>query len=70
MSQQLWKYILMIYLTFQGIRALSKQIKKSGQAVYFCAVREDIEEILQGVDPSLFLAYVNIQDAEQKIRGS
>ncbi len=49
---------------------MCKQCKKSGQAIYFCSVRENIEEILQGVDSSLFLAYVNVQDAEQKIRGS
>ena len=61
---------MLIQILFQAIRALSKQMKKSGQAVYFCNVREDVEAVLQGADPSLFVAYVNVQDAEQKIRGS
>eukprot|EP00095_Tigriopus_kingsejongensis_P006119 maker-scaffold98_size375582-snap-gene-1.13 protein:Tk06119 transcript:maker-scaffold98_size375582-snap-gene-1.13-mRNA-1 annotation:"sulfate transporter " len=60
----------MDYTAAAGIRALAKSLKKSGQHIYFCCVEEEIEEILQGVDPSLFLAYVNLQDAEQKIRGS
>ena len=55
---------------FQGLRALARQLKKSGQPIYFCCVREDIEEVLQGADAALFLSYVNVQDAEQKIRGS
>lgn len=60
------------FLSFlQAIRSMSKQMKKSGQAfIYFCCVRDEVEEILQGVDPSLFVSYVNVQDAEQKIRGS
>ncbi|XP_059079946.1 sodium-independent sulfate anion transporter-like isoform X2 [Tigriopus californicus] len=60
----------MDYTAASGIRGLTKSLKKSGQHVYFCCVDESIEEILQGVDSSLFLAYVNLQDAEQKIRGS
>jgi hypothetical protein len=54
----------------QGLRALARQMKKSGQSVYFCCVRDNIEDIMQGVDSSLFLSYVNVQDAELKIRGS
>ncbi len=43
-------------------------MKRSGQSVFFCSVPEDVEAILQGVDPSLFVSYVNLQDAEAKIR--
>lgn len=50
---------------------MAKQLRKSGEAVvYFCGVPDRVEEILQGVDPSLFVSYVNVRDAEQKIRGS
>ena len=39
-------------------------------SVYFCNVSEEIEAVLQGADPSLFVSYLNISDAEQKIRNS
>jgi anti-anti-sigma regulatory factor len=64
------RVVEMDYTAAAAIRALAKQMKKSGQAIYFCEVREDIEAILQGADSSLFVAYVNVADAEQKIRAS
>ena len=61
----------MDYTAASALRALAKQMKKTGQAsVYFCNVSEDIEAVLQGADPSLFVSYLNVSDAEQKIRNS
>ena len=57
-----------IILQFQGIRALSKVMKKSGKSIYFCCVKENIESILQGADSTPFVTYSTIQDAEQKLR--
>ena len=41
-----------VSFTFQGIRALAKTMKKSGQPVYFCSASHSVEDILQGADPS------------------
>ncbi len=45
-------------------------MSRSGQSVYFCSVPPPVESILQGVDPSLFVSYVNVADVEAKIRGT
>ncbi len=55
---------------FQAIRALAKTLKKSGQNVYFCSANEAIEDVLQGVDPAVFLSYSSVSEAEQRVRGS
>ena len=60
----------MIIFQFQGIRALSKALKKSGKSIYFCAANENIESVLQGADPTPLVVYSTIQDAEQKLRTS
>ena len=57
-----------MFFPLQGIRALSKVLKKYGRPVYFCCVREDIESVLQGADPALLVVYSTIQEAEQKLK--
>ena len=52
---------------FQGIRALCKVLKKSGQNTYFYAVNERIETVLQGADPSLFVTYSSMIEIEQRL---
>ena len=52
------------------LKILTGECTRAQAAVYFCNVSEDIEAVLQGADPSLFVSYVNISDAEQKIRNS
>jgi hypothetical protein len=45
-------------------------MKKSGQVVYFCGANDNVEDILQGADPSLFLSYGNVREAELRLGGS
>ena len=49
---------------------MSKVLKKAGRPVYLCSVQEDIESVLQGVDPALLVVYSTIQEAEQKLKTS
>jgi hypothetical protein len=45
-------------------------MKKSGQTVLFCGATQNVEDILQGADPSLFISYGNVQEAELRLGGS
>ena len=49
---------------------MAKSMKKSGQSVYFCGANETVEAILQGADPSLFISYGNVAEAELRFAGS
>ena len=62
--------LIAFFSLFQGIRALSKVMKKSGKTFYFCCMKENIESVLQGADSTPFVTYSTIQDAEQKLRTS
>ena len=46
-----------------AIRALVKSITGSGQAVTFCGATQSVEDVLQGVDPTLFLSHANVEEA-------
>ena len=59
-----------VSFTFQGIRALAKTMKKSGQPVYFCGASHSVEDILQGADPSVFISFGNVREAELRLGGS
>jgi hypothetical protein len=39
---------LTIFVFCQGIRALAKSMKRSGQNVYFCGATQNVEDVLQG----------------------
>jgi len=58
------------FCLFQGIRTLAKSMKKSGQTVYFCGASQKVEDVLQGADPSLFISYGNVEEAENRLAGS
>jgi len=45
-------------------------MKKAGRGVYFCGADKTVEDVLQGVDPSLFISYANINEAENRIGGT
>jgi hypothetical protein len=45
-------------------------MKKSGCGVYFCGADQNVEDVLQGVDPSLFISYANINEAVNRIGGT
>lgn len=66
----LGRVVEMDFTAAKSIRALAKTMKKSGQNVYFCGASDDIESVLQGVDPALFLSYCTVEETEQRIRGS
>ena len=59
---------ILILFHLQGIRALCKVLKKSGQNTYFYAVNENIETVLQGADPSLFVTYSSMSEIEQRLQ--
>lgn len=46
-----------------AVRALAKSIASSGQAVTFCGATPSVEDVLQGVDPTLFLSHANVEEA-------
>ena len=59
--------LIIIIFFLQGLRALCKVLKKSGQNTYFYAVNEDIESVLQGADPSLLVTYSSMEEIEQRL---
>ena len=46
-----------------ALRALAKSISGSGQVILFCGASQNVENVLQGVDASLFLSHVNVEEA-------
>ena len=49
----------MDFAAASAVRALAKSIASSGQAVTFCGASQGVEDVLQGVDPTLFLSHAN-----------
>ena len=46
-----------------AVRALAKNMSSSGQVVAFCGASQSVEDVLQGVDPSLFIPHPNVTEA-------
>jgi len=57
----------MDYSAAKAVRALAKSISSQGQSVTFCGTSQKVEDVLQGVEPSLFLSYTDVEEAVKSL---
>jgi len=60
----LQRVVEMDFAAGAAVRALAKNMSSSsGQVVAFCGASQSVEDVLQGVDPSLFISHPNVTEA-------
>ena len=60
----LHRVVEMDFAAGAAVRALAKNMAtSSGQVVAFCGASHSVEDVLQGVDPSLFISHPSVTEA-------